>query len=322
MEDHIENLSQILDTPVSDLYMLSNDENSYARHRKSNYYRNYHKVILKRERSSKIRVLSVPNKYLRSVQRKILERILYEFPVSEHAMAYVKGRSLRDNAMLHTGKDVIVKLDIKHFFDSIDGAMVYRIFNKTGFSKPAVVLLTELCIYQNKLPQGAPTSPYIANLVLKDFDIETGKWCAERGITYSRYCDDMTFSCAKENMCSEELIRFIRNKLYYKGFSLNEKKTAVVSSSQQQRVTGSVVNQKPEVPKTLRRSIRQEVYYCRKFGLKDHVARKYPELSPETYLHKLLGKISYALQINPENTEMRACFETLSVLRKALNEAK
>jgi len=131
----------------------------------------------------------------------------------------------------------------------------------------------------------------------------------------------MTFSGSKENMCSEEIIRFIRAKLYHKGFSLNEKKTAVVSSSQQQRVTGSVVNQKVEVLKTLRRSIRQEVYYCRKFGLKDHVARKYPELSPETYLQKLLGKISYALQINPENTEMRACFETLSVLRKALNEA-
>ena len=236
-------------------------------------------------------------------------------------MAYVKGKFLRDNAVLHTGKDIVVKLDIKHFFDSIDGLMVYRLFNQTGLSKQAVILLTELCIYQNKLPQGAPTSPYIANLVLKDFDSEIGKWCASHGITYTRYCDDMTFSGSKDDLCSDDLIKFVKDKLYHKGlFSLNENKTAVVASSQQQRVTGTVVNDKPEVPKSLRRSIRQEVYYCRKFGLESHVAHSYPELSPEKYLQKLIGKISYTLQINPDNSELKEYYTYLLQLSKAVNE--
>lgn len=312
MDAHIIQLSQLLELSVPKLYMLSNDENINGRHRKKCYYRNYHRVILKRTREKKIRVLNVPNFLLKTVQRRILHRILYKLPVSEYAFAYVQGRSLPGNALPHVGKEVVLKLDISRFFDSIDGDAVYAVIRQLMLSESAAVLLTNLCIYQGRLPQGAPTSPYLANLVMKRFDAQVGKWCGARGISYTRYCDDMTFSGSKAAMQTEELTAYIKRKLCRIGFSLNAQKTAVIRAAQQQRVTGIVVNEKLAVPRALRRRIRQEVYYCGKFGVQDSLNRRNADTDPVSYLHSLLGRIAYARQIEPDNAELAAYFAAVS----------
>lgn len=318
MDVHVIYISQILDTPVQRLYMLSNEASRYRRHRIKNYYRNYHRVILKKENAKKIRVLNVPNAALKTVQRRILERFLYQLPVSEYASAYVQGKSLRSNALPHIGKEVIVKLDISQFFDHIDSDMVFMVLRQFDFSDAATSLLTNLCICRGKLPQGAPTSPYLANLVMRHFDEAVGKRCSEYGIDYTRYCDDMTFSGSREAIAQSSLIPFVRHKLYRMGFSLNNSKTAVISAAQQQRVTGIVVNQKPSIPREMRRRIRQEVYYCKKYGIRESLIQQGNTDTPESYLRKLLGRISYARQIDPENTEMAACFTEVSGWMKQL----
>lgn len=293
--------------------MLSNDRSPRKRRRKSKYT-NYHTVIIHRGRGHRNRRLSVPNGFLKTVQRRILEHYLYKLDVSEFSTAYCRGSSLLDNASPHIGKEYIVKLDILHFFDNIDDDMVFMIMRQLGMSSPATSMITNLCVHNGRLPQGAPTSPYIANLVMKHFDEKLGKWCNERGINYTRYCDDMTFSGSKELIKNSHLVGKVKHILYRMGFTLNEKKTVFVTSSQQQKVTGIVVNEKPQISREMRRMIRQEVYYCTKFGVTDSIMRKGLDISEKEYLHSLLGRISFALQIDPANDEMQGYFKTMKNL--------
>lgn len=293
--------------------MLSNDRSPRKRRRKSKYT-NYHTVIIHRGRGHKNRRLSVPNGFLKTVQRRILEHYLYKLDVSEFSTAYCKGKSLLDNASPHIGKAYIVKLDISHFFDNIDDDMVFMIMRQLGMSMPATSMLTNLCVHNSRLPQGAPTSPYIANLFMKRFDEKLGVWCAKNNITYTRYCDDITLSGDKKAIKNSHLVSKIRQMLYRMGFNLNEKKTVFVSSSQQQKVTGIVVNEKPQISREMRRTIRQEVYYCTKFGVTESLKQKGLNISAKENLHFLLGRISFALQIDPANAEMQSYFNTVKKL--------
>ncbi|MBR3283083.1 MAG: RNA-directed DNA polymerase [Ruminococcus sp.] len=303
-------ISETLDVPVNKLYMLSNNYTSRKKHRRSKY-ENYHMVVIHHGIVHKKRMLSVPNAFLKTVQRRILDQYLYQLEESEYSTAYCKGKSLLDNASPHVGKECVLKLDISHFFDSIDDDMVYLVMKRLGLSVPATALLTHLCTYRAKLPQGAPTSPYIANLAMKQFDEKLGRWCSERNIAYTRYCDDMTFSGSKAAIRESRIISKVRSMMYRMGFMLNDKKTVFISSSQQQRVTGIVVNEKPVLSRTQRRAIRQEVYYCQKYGAAKSIKRRKLNISPDKYLHSLLGRIAFALQIEPDNSEMKGYFETV-----------
>lgn len=306
-------ISETLGVPVGKLYMLSNDRAPRKRRRKSKYT-NYHTVIIHRGRGHRNRRLSVPNGFLKTVQRRILDCYLYKLDVSKFSTAYCRGRSLLDNASPHIGKEYIVKLDISHFFDDIDDDMVFMIMRQLGMSMPATSMLTNLCVHNGRLPQGAPTSPYIANLVMKHFDEKLGLWCAENNITYTRYCDDITLSGDKKAIKNSHLVSKIRQMLYRMGFTLNEKKTVFVSSSQQQKVTGIIVNEKPQISREMRRTIRQEVYYCTKFGATECANRKGLDISAKEYLQSLLGRISFALQIDLANDEMQDYFNTVKKL--------
>lgn len=295
------------------LYTASNNIKPRNR-RDGSKYENYHTVVIHRGRGRKNRVLSVPNGFLKMVQRRILDKYLYNLDVSVFSTAYRKGSSLLGNAAPHVGKECILKLDISHFFDSINDDMVYLAFKRLGLSVPATTLLAHICTYKCSLPQGAPTSPYIANLVMKQFDERLGKWCGERGIAYTRYCDDMTFSGDRSAMRNSHIICKVKLMLYRMGFELNAKKTVFVSSSQQQRVTGIVVNDKPALSREQRRTIRQEVYYCTKFGTAESLQHCGLDIAPDVYLRSLLGRISFALQIEPDCSEMQSYFETVKKL--------
>ena len=296
-----------LEIPINKLYMLSNNRKSRQKHGNSKY-ENYHTVVIQSSRGHKKRVLSVSNNLLKIVQRRILDCFLYQLETSEYSTAYCKGKSLLDNASPHIGKECVLKLDISHFFDSITDDSVYLAFKQFGLSVSATSLLTHLCTYNGKLPQGAPTSPYIANLIMKRFDEKLGKWCKERNITYTRYCDDMTFSGDRTTVRKCNIITKVRALLNNMEMKLNDKKTIFISSSQQQRVTGIVVNEKATIPCEMRRSIRQEVYFCTKFGVSDSLQRQGLDISPDKYLHSLLGRISFALQIDPDNNEIKRYF--------------
>ena len=280
----------------------------------SNHISSHYRSVLIPKRDGTARKLCIPDTLLKLVQRNILHHILDLLPVSSYATAYRKGVTIVSNVSCHTQKEKILKLDIYDFFGSIPFILVYQsVFHSDRFPSSVGTLLTHLCCYNGCLPQGAPASAAISNLVMKPFDEYMGKWCGERGITYTRYCDDMTFSGSFE---AYKVKNKVRSFLRVIGFELNEKKTKLLLAGQRQSVTGVVVNEKPQVSKEYRTKLRQEVYYCLKFGTESHLAHMNPQdsgtkESAERYLQRLLGKINFVLQVNPQDEYFKAARERL-----------
>ena len=284
----------LIDEKLSDkekirkLYILSN-----------NIEKNYKKTVILKKDGNK-RIIYEPNYTLKKVQRNILDNVLSGFKVSKYAMAYVKGKSVKDNVLPHVNKRVILKLDIKDFFNNINFMDVYnKVFLEEFFPKQARTVLTYLCTYNEFLPQGAPTSSYISNLIMQDFDEEIGSFCEKNNISYTRYSDDMTFS---GDFNVKMVIFKVKDELKKMGMQLNYDKIHVIYNNMSQQVTGITVNEKPQVLKVKRRKIRQEVYYIKKYGLYSHLKRI--NVKDEfSYLRSLLGKINFVLMVNSEDLE-------------------
>lgn len=261
--------------------------------------KHYHTVYLPKSDGSK-RKLSVPDLILKLVQKSIADNILIQCPISKYAKAYKPGSSIQKNARPHVGKKKILKLDIEGFFDHILYSRVKdTVFYEEKYSESIRILLTMLCYYNDSLPQGAPTSPAITNIIMYDFDETVGDFCIKKKIAYTRYCDDMTFSgCFDER----EIISFVKGELRKLGLFLKNRKTAVISASKRQVVTGIVVNEKMNVTKDYKKTIRQEIYYIKKFGLDEHLKRLGIS-DKQQYVLSLKGRIAFVLQTIPNNCE-------------------
>lgn len=266
----------------------------------SNNINNNYKIHKIKKRNGKIRIIYEPNYVLKNIQRKILNNILNNKKISKYAKAYHKDINLIDNALPHLNKEYILKLDIENFFDNINFLDIYNsCFPIEYFPKSIGMLLTYLCCYNDYLPQGAPTSSYISNLVMKDFDEEIGKFCEKNNISYTRYSDDMTFSCDTN---PKFIIKKVRKLLSNLGLEINYNKIHIINNSNRQSVTGIVVNEKIQTPNNYRKKIRQEMYYIKKYGVDSHL--KFLNCNnKEKYLSSLYGKINYVLQINKNDKE-------------------
>lgn len=274
---------------IKTIYSLSNNiEKNY----------NYFKI---KKNNGNFRKIYEPNKFLKRIQKQILTNILENRTISQYAKAYHKNISLRDNALIHINNELILKLDITNFFENITFLNIYNTcFSKEYFPKPVGVLLTYLCTYDDHLTQGSPTSAYISNLVMKEFDEVIGNWCENYKIHYTRYSDDMTFS---GDFNPSIVIVKVRKMLYKLGLEINEDKIHIIRKSTCQKVTGIVVNEKVQVDSKYRKRIRQEVYYIKKFGLLSHLKRINIDIKEKKYLNILYGKILYILQINEDDKE-------------------
>lgn len=267
----------------------------------SNNIENNYRIYKIKKNNGKYRTIYEPNSLLKHIQKQILINILNIRTISKYAKAYHKGISLKDNAIPHINKKIILKLDIKDFFQNISFLDVYNCcFPIEYFPKSVGMVLTYLCTYNDYLTQGSPTSAYISNLVMKEFDEEIGYWCDLNSITYTRYSDDMTFS---GDFNPSELITNVRKMLYKLGLELNDSKIHIIHKSSSQTVTGIVVNEKAQINSRYRKRIRQEVYYITKYGLNSHLQNKNINISPLKYLNILYGKILYVLQINKNDQE-------------------
>lgn len=263
-------------------------------------------------------------------QKYILNNILNNISPDCHAMAYRKGISVKDCAREHIGKDIVVKIDIKDFFHSVTEKMVYKVFDKnTSYEKSLKMLFTKLCTVDNHLPQGACTSPALANLAFKSIDEKISELCNKQRISYTRYSDDMYFSGQGFN--PYELIYSVKGILYRNKFSANDDKTKIFYHGVQQKVLGICVNNKLQMPKEYRKHIRQEMYYVKKYGVKNHILNlpnkeeyidKLGRLQKVEYLRRLYSRIQYVLFINPNDKEMlkykNECSDLLLSMRNML----
>ena len=257
----------------------------------ANHAEEHYKKVQIPKRNGKIRTLYVPDSLLKYIQKQILHKVLMPLPLSPCASAYKKGCSLRENALPHMEKSVVLKLDISDFFGNITFISVYQhAFPGELFPPSLRTLLAHLCCYRDFLPQGAPTSPYISNLVMLPFDRYMENWCRSREITYTRYCDDLAFS---GSFNPSTVIHKASSFLLRMGFQVNPEKTRISTQGQRQSVTGIVVNKKAQLPKEYRRRLRQEIYYIEKFGLAEHLKKIHSSSDPEKYLESLKGKYLY-----------------------------
>ena len=279
------------------------DEKKYLKtlYSVSNNIKKNYKIFKIKKNNGKLRTIYEPNSLLKHIQKQILYNILNNKSISKYATAYHKGLSLKDNALPHINKKVILKLDIKNFFENITFYDIYNsCFQLEYFPKSVGMLLTHLCTYDDHLTQGSPTSAYISNLVMKEFDEEIGIWCDKNNISYTRYSDDMTFS---GSFNPSEVIKYVRKLLYELGLELNNKKVHVIYQNSSQNVTGIIVNKKLQVNTKYRKDLRQEIYYINKFGITTHLKKKNIKSDEKVYLNMLYGKVLYVLQINPNDKE-------------------
>lgn len=282
----------------------------------SNNIVNNYKVFKIKKRNGKLRTIYEPSNVLKHIQKKILENVLETRKISSFATAYYKGLSLSDNCLPHINKKIILKLDIKDFFNNISFYNVYNsCFPIEYYPKSIGMLLTNLCTYNGYLIQGAPTSSYISNLVMRDFDENIGNWCLNNNISYTRYSDDMTFS---GNFDPSLVIKKVKNNLLLLGLELNEDKIHVITRNKSQRVTGIVVNEKIQVCTKYRKQIRAEVYYIKKYGLKSHLNKIKSSESEIKYFRSLYGKVLYILSINPNDKEFINYKDYLNKIKKEL----
>lgn len=260
------------------------------------YFHNqdYYYMTIQIPKKNGVRYLNVPENGLKKLQKWILNFILNNLSISQGAKGFKKGLSVVENAKPHVNKKCVVSLDIQNFFDSIDSKKVYRIFRYYGYTKQMASLLSNLCLHNNRLPQGAPTSPYLANLVCRKLDKRLMSLSKKIGADYSRYSDDITISANIDlTKYVEECINIIKDE----GFKINSEKTRIVFNNERQIVTGVTVNSKLNVPIWIRKKLRQEIYYCKKFGVNKHMQKR--EINKSHYKQHLFGMAYYIKSINP-----------------------
>ena len=195
-----------------------------------------------RKKNGKLREISQPTRKLKAIQSWILKNILERLEVSSASKGFKKGDSIMSNALPHLSANVVFSLDLEDFFPSIRGNKVYAVFRTLGYNKHVSALLTSFCTFNNKLPQGGPCSPYLANLICLQLDNRIQGYVGKRGIVYTRYADDLTFSASGAQKLLKT-VKTLEKIIESEGFKLNTDKTRIKGPCQRRVVTGLVVTE-------------------------------------------------------------------------------
>lgn len=230
-----------------------------------------YKVFYIPKKSGGFRKIEAPSLKLELIQKWIKIHILEKLKISNSAKGFKKGSSIVDNADCHCNKKYVLNMDVQNFFPSIAYSKIFKLFNYIGYNKEVCHLLTQLCTNgDNVLPQGAPTSPIISNLVNIRLDKRLYYFAKSIGGDYTRYADDITIS---SNIRLEKYVKVVKDILKDEGYIINSKKTRIKNSGQKQEVTGLIVNKKVAVDKKIKKELDQAIYFIKRYGLLDHMKR-------------------------------------------------
>lgn len=246
---------------------------------------------------SKTREITAPGRNLKKRQRWILNNILSCTDCQPCVHGFIPSKSIVTNASAHIGSDVVACLDISDFFPSIDSNQVRNAFINLGYSYEVANCLTELCTHNEQLPQGAPTSPMLANIIFSETDRKLLDFLSGKDITYTRYADDLTFS-GNDNIDKylPEIIKIIRKS----GWVINDKKTHISRGSQRKMVTGLIVTDNGvKVPKRFKREFRKELFFCKKYGVEGHLNAIGKDVAVN-FKEYLFGKAYFIKMVEPE----------------------
>jgi hypothetical protein len=242
------------------------------------------------------RVIDAPGDRLKDLQRLVLRRLLSPLQAAPHATGFVPGRSIVDNARPHVGQAVVINLDLADFFASITADRVEAAWRALGWDAEAAAILTRICTHQGRLPQGAPTSPALSNLVCRRLDARLGGLARALGGRYTRYADDLTISLPglgrnkrrrppgpsrsgpsprpRRRGPSRKILATLREIIAAEGFSIQwKKRVRIQRAHQRQTATGLLVNRQVNLPRATRRLIRAMQHRAR-LGRLDPAGRR------------------------------------------------
>ena len=213
------------------------------------------------KRRGGVRTLHVPDEPTKQLQRRVLRRLLSALEPHPAALGFRRGKSVVDHAQLHSGCKLLLKCDVVDFFPQTLGTRVNAFFRRLGWDDEAAGVLTKITCRDNGLPQGAPTSPALSNLVNRGLDAKLARLAERWGGFYSRYADDLCFSWREERANTARHARGVlqsaRQTLRAYGYRLHGRdKTRFARSHHRQLVCGLVVNAKPALPRETRRRLR------------------------------------------------------------------
>ena len=275
-----QSLAGRLGIPLSELRIIARNANSH-----------YRELALFNREKSKVRYLRVPDEVLKEVQRRILKRILCKFSLPDGLHGGISGRSPRTNAENHLGRDLIVNLDVRDFFPNVDHRQVAEMFRRDFCcGRETRWLLTRLTTVDGQLPQGAPTSTMIANLLLATpVDAPIKRSAANLGAEYTRFVDDITFSGEGADKLINETARAV-SRVGLRTW--RKRKLRITPRSRRQEVTGLTVNalSGPSVSRSKRDRIRAAIH---------ELGRIQEQHDFETELRSVRGRLNHLRQFNP-----------------------
>ncbi len=309
-----EELAVFLQLPVGKLAWLTHrfDEGSRpAGVREAHYH--FHWV---KKKSYGHRLIEAPKQTLRGVQQKILREILDHVPPHPAAHGFVSGRSIRTNAEPHVGQKILLKFDLQNFYPSVRYSRVVSIFRSVGYSREVAIWLARLTTsaipaslafpkgdpsalwtyYPRHLPQGAATSPALANLSAFALDVRLAGLARKYDVRYTRYADDLTFSgTGRFGGALSEFIPLVKQIAKAERFALHREKRKVLRSSQRQSVAGVVVNEKSNIARNDFDHLKAILYNCVKHGPSTQNHDDHPDFAAH-----LAGRIGHVLHLNPQ----------------------
>lgn len=301
-----------------------------------NYYRNpknifhrYKQFQIPKKNGGYRQITAPRNRSFMLMLRYLNEILKSIYQPSDCAMGFTEGRSVASNAAIHIGQNYVFNIDLKDFFPSIEQARVWKRIQAKPFYFSANIAncIAGMCSMQvirteadgsekvcYVLPQGAPTSPIVTNMICDKLDRRLAGLAKRFGLHYSRYADDITFSSmhnvyGKKTEFRKELCRIITDQ----GFIINDKKTRLQKKGTRQEVTGIIVNEKANVTKKYVREIRDLLYIWEKYGITVAIGKFYPKYKKEkghvkkgnpNIINVLSGKLMYLKMVKGESDEV------------------
>ncbi len=295
----------------------------------------YNYRLLQKKRFGQIRLIEAPKPRLKKIQRHILENILDQIPAHGTCHGFRRGRSIKTFAEPHVGQSVVLKIDLQDFFPSIPMPQVHALFRTVGYPEKVADLLTGLCrtvtpqniwnmkqgvVGDNKLqqasrtyskphlPQGAPTSPQLANLCAYWLDRRLAALAESASAKYTRYADDLAFS--GDDDFARVVPRFLTHAcatIMEEGYKVHFRKTRVMRRGVPQRLAGIIVNEHLSVPRRDRERLKAILTNCIRLGVDSQ--NRSDQVDFRNYLR---GKISFVEMINSnQGRRLRELFEQI-----------
>lgn len=289
------------------------------RRRRQPLVEQHYRFSMHAKRSGGWRLLEVPHEHLMPLQRRLLDALIAHIPPHEAACGYTRERSLLDHARAHAGQAVVLKFDLCDFFSSVRASRVHALFATLGYPQAVARVLAALTttatpepvlqrlreegrmtwqqaqrLRDAHLPQGAPTSPAMANLCAFGLDLRLDGLAHVLGARYTRYADDIVFSGGAHLRDARQRIEtWVGRIAREEGFALNHRKTRCLGAGRRQAVCNVVVNRTPNLPRDQFDRLKAMLHQCVVQGPstqnRDGVAH---------WREHLRGRVAWAMQVN------------------------